>query len=169
MTAWVAGITAGAAVNESNIGATKIIGELTNSEIDKALEAGWFVFATNAAGEIAVRDDINSLHTFTSSAAKDFRLNQVVRVLDEVGTSLQNKWEQSFKGIVQNNSNGRNTFKALVIEYMEELQNMEAIQEFDSSTDVTVEAGTDKDAVRLSINVNPVAAMSKLYGYVYVL
>lgn len=174
MTAWVAGITAGAAVNESNVGkkvtgATKIVGELTNSEIDKALEAGWLVFSTNTAGEIAVNDDINSLHTFTSSAAKDFRLNQVVRVLDEVGTSLQNTWEQSFKGIVQNNSNGRNTFKAVAIEYMEELQNMEAIQDFDSSTDVTVEAGTDKDAVRLSINVNPVAAMSKLYGYVYVL
>lgn len=174
MTAWIAGITAGAAVNESNIGkklpgATKIIGELTNSEIDKALESGWFVFATNTAGEIAVVDDINSLHTFTSSTSKDFRLNQIVRVLDEIGTSLKNTWEQSFKGKVQNNAEGRNVFKSVVIGYLEELQNMGAIQEFDSSADVAVEAGEDKDAVRLTINVNPVAAMSKLYGICYVL
>lgn len=173
-TAWVAGITAGAAVNESNVGrkvtgATRIIGELSNSEIIEALQEGWFVFSTNTAGEFVVEDDINSLHTFTSSTSEDFRLNQVIRVLDEIGTSLQNTWEQSFKGKVQNNADGRNVFKSVVIGYMEELQTMGAIEDFDSSADITVEAGDKKDAVLLTINVSPVVAMSKLYGIVYVL
>lgn len=173
-TAWVAGITAGASVTQSNVGkaftgATKILNERTNTEIIKALESGMFVLSTNTAGQIVVEDDINSLRTFTSALSEDFRLNQVIRVLDEIGTSLQNTWEQSFKGKVQNNENRRNVFKSVVIGYMEELQNMGAIEDFDDSEDITVEAGTAKDAVTLTLNADPVVAMSKLYGLVYVL
>lgn len=172
-TAWVAGITAGASIVQSNVaktfsGATRILNERTNSEIIATLEKGMFILSTNQRGEIVVEDDINSLHTFTSELSEDMRLNQIIRVMDEIGTTATDTWEQSFKGKVQNNTTGRAVFKSTLLTYFNELQNLGAIDNFAGADDITVAAGTAKDAVRVDVNVQPIAAMSKLYMTVYV-
>lgn len=174
-TAWVAGITAGAAVNQSNVAriftdATRILRDRTNSEIIDALKKGMFILSVNTRGDIVVEDDLNSLHTFTSTLSEDMRLNQVVRVLDEIGTSASDIWEQSYKGKVQNNVIGRNSFKSVLIGYFNELQNIGAIENFAGADDITVEAGKAKDSVLLTVErLDPVAAMSKLYGLIYMI
>ena len=172
-TAWVAGITGGASVVQSNVGrvfpgASRILNERTNAEIIDALKRGMFILATNQRGQIIAEDDINSLNNFTAELTKDFRLNQIVRVLDEIGTSVVDAWEQSFKGKVQNNADGRMLYKGVIITYLTELQRLGAIDNFDYATDVNVSPGTEKDAVVANLAVQPVAAMSKLYMTVFV-
>ena len=166
-TAYVAGITAGASAVESNTGkvvegATKIVGQLTNDEIITALKTGKFVLSTNQDGRIKVEQDINSLHTY-EDLSYNFTKNRVIRVLDEIGSSIQSIWENTFLGKVSNNADGRDLFKATIITYLQGLQNSGAIQNFGGSDDVEVEAGDNIDAVIANIKVQPVDSMEFLY------
>ena len=167
-TAWVAGITAGASIVQSNVGkvfpgALSLMKERSNSEIIAALQAGKFILSANQRGEIVIENDINSLHTFTPELNEDWSLNQVVRVMDEIGTSLSDIWEQRYKGKVQNNADGRGIFKAEIIGYMFQLQNLGAIDEFLGAEDIDISRGTALDAVLADLRAKAIVAVSKLY------
>lgn len=163
----VTGMTAGANFNQSNtakniIGATKIIGEMTDAEIKKALSAGKFILSTSTSGAIKVEQDINSLHTFTKEKNYNFSKNRVIRTLDEIGTTTVMTWEDSYMGKVDNNDVGRGLFKMDLIAYANELQRLSGIQEFEAG-DITISQGTDLDAVICDWYVKPVDSMEKLY------
>lgn len=165
--AYVAGITAGASVIESNTGkvvegAESIVNPLTNDEIIAALQVGKFVLSTNQDGNIKVEKDINSLHTFTTERSYTFSKNRVIRTLDEIGTSICSIWENTYLGKVSNNDAGRTLFKSSIINYLSELQNIGAIQNFESDK-VEVIAGGDIDSVVANIAVQPVDSMEILY------
>lgn len=164
----VAGMTAGANFNESNTarkvtGATKIIGELTNTEIIKALGQGKFLFSTNSKGEVKVEQDINSLHTYTKDRNYNFSKNRVIRTLDEIGTTTKETWEDTYTGKVDNNGTGRSLFKADLVSYGNELQRLSGIQEFNGSDDIEISQGNDLDSVLVTWAVKPVDSMEKLY------
>ena len=173
-TAVVAGMTAGANVNESNTnktitGATDLIGKYTNSQIIDALKGGEFLFTPNSRGEIKVEQDINSLHTFTTEKNYAFSKNRVERVLDEIGTTVKDTWEQSFMGKVDNDADGRDIFKSNLISYFEELQRIGAIQEFAGADDIEIIAGNDLDVVIVNTWIKPVDSMEKVYFTVNVI
>lgn len=164
----VAGMTAGADVNESNTakaiaGATKIINEKTDEDIVAGLEKGQFMLSTSASGTIKVEQDINSLHTFTPTKGYAFSKNRVMRVVDEIGTTTCVTWEDSYMGKVDNNDEGRKIFLSDLIAYAEELSRIGAITEFDSTNDIAVERGDDVDSVVVTWTVRPVDSMEKLY------
>lgn len=164
----VAGMTAGANVNESNtakeiVGATSIIGELDDSGIKEALKNGKFVLSTSSSGKIKVEQDINSLHTYTSDRNYNFSKNRVIRTLDEIGTSTKITWEDSYMGKVDNNAIGRGIFKSDLIAYGKEMQRINAIQEFAGADDISIAQGDDLDSVLVEWNVKPVDSMEKLY------
>ena len=165
--AYVAGITAGASLVESNTGkvvegATSIVNPLTNDEIIAALQEGKFVLSTNQDGNIKVEKDINALHTFTADRSYTFSKNRVIRTLDEIGTSVCSIWENTYLGKVSNNDAGRTLFKSSIINYLTELQNLGAIQNFESDK-VEVIAGGDIDSVIANIAIQPVDSMEILY------
>lgn len=169
----VAGMTAGAQINESNTartieGATAIISELSNDDIIKGLNKGHFMLSTSASGRIKVEQDINSLHTFTNTKGYAFSKNRVIRTIDEIGTTTCVTWEDSYMGKVNNNDEGRSVFLSDLIAYGEELARIEAITDFDSSEDITVERGDDVDSVLVTWTVRPVDSMEKLYMTVMV-
>ena len=166
-TAIVAGMTAGANFNESNTarvinGATSIVNQLTDSQIKTGLGEGKFMLSSTASGNIKVEQDINSLHNYPSDKNYTFSKNRVIRLLDEIGTSVKKTWEDTYMGKVNNNASGRSLFRSDIIQYMMELQRLTAIQEF-VPDDVVVEKGTDIDAVLVTIGVMPVDSMEKLY------
>lgn len=170
----VAAMTAGSAVNESNTnrvvqGATDLIGKYTNAQIIDALNGGEFLFTTNQRGEVKVEKDINSLHTFTTEKNYAFSKNRVIRVLDEIGTSIQDVWEQTYMGKQNNNADGRDIFKGDVIAYFTELQRIGAIQNFAGADDIEVLAGTDLDTVIVNAWITPVDSMERLYFTVNVI
>ena len=164
----VAGMTAGANFNQSNtarkvVGATSIIGELTDSQIKTALSNGKFLLSTSSDGSIKVEQDINSLHTYSSDRNYNFSKNRVIRTLDEIGTTTKITWENSYMGKVDNNDTGRGLFKADLIQYGNELQRLAGIQEFKGSDDISIAQGNDLDAVLVEWLVKPVDSMEKLY------
>ena len=164
----VAGMSAGANINESNtareiVGATSIVGELDDAGIKEALKNGKFVLSTSASGKIKVEQDINSLHTFTQDRNYNFIKNRVIRTLDEIGTSTEIVWEDSYMGKVDNNDIGRGIFKSDLIAYGNEMQRINAIQEFAGTDDITVAQGNDLDSVLVEWGVKPVDSMEKLY------
>ena len=173
-TSVVAALTAGANVNESNTnkvisGATDIIGKYTNAQIISALEGGEFLFTSNSRGEIKVEKDINSLHTFTSEKNYEFSKNRVLRVLDQFGTDIQDIWEQSYMGKVDNTPEGRDLFKADVLAYGKELYRIGALRAELTADDVEILEGNDIDAVIVNAWLSPADAMERLYFTVNVI
>ncbi len=165
--AWVTGATAGADISESITGkvvenAEEISNMLSNKEIIEELGQGKFILSLNQAGSVKVEKDINSLHTFTKEKNYIFSKNRVIRELDEIGSSIRNIWETTYLGKVSNNDEGRTLFKSSIIDYLTDLQNRGAIQEFDSSK-VIISKGNDIDSVIASIYVKPLDSMEFLY------
>ena len=84
------------------------------------------------------------------------------------GGSLDEKFEQNYAGKVSQDESGRALFKASIISYLTELQNAGAIINFNSTTDVMVEAGEQVDAYYSEIYIQPTYSVDKLYMIVNV-
>lgn len=166
--AYVAGVTAGAAITQSNTyhvipGATAIIDPKTPSEIEAGLQTGKLIFSYRQDRSVVIEKDINTLHTFTQDRSYAFSKNRVIRCLDDIATQITKTFENSFIGKVNNDENGRNLFKGSVIGYLTGLQDAGAIQNFDSTLDVEVAEGNDIESLICNIAVQPVDSMEKLY------
>lgn len=165
---WVAGASAGANVNQS-LTYTKYDGYLTinptytNSQIITALNNGEFIFTKNSNGEVIVEQDINTFTSITPEKGKEFRKNRVIRVLDAISLDIKKIYENFYVGKVNNNADGRNLLKNEIISYINTLVGINAVQNFDSKTDVEVLAGVDTDAVVINLYVQPVDAIEKIY------
>lgn len=163
---WTAGKTAGAEVNKSltNVkydGELSIAASYKKSELKEFIQKGEFVFYGDR-GEYKVLKDINSFTSVTADKNGDFSNNQVIRVLDAVANDTARIFDQYYLGKVQNNDLGRNIFKSELINYHNQLEAIQAIENFDSE-DITVEKGTQKGDVAVNEYIEPVGAMDKLY------
>lgn len=168
MVAVVAAMTAGASVVQSNTnkvvqGATSITNPMSNTQIIAALKNGQLVFSANQRGEIKIEQDINSYHTFIPEKNRVFSKNRVMRTLDEIGTSTKDIWEQTFMGKVDNNNDGRVIFKSNLNDYLIQLQNSGAIQNYLGVDEIDISQGVEIDDVVVGIHVQPVDSMEKLY------
>jgi hypothetical protein len=171
--AYVAGLTAGSEVNQSNTyhaipGAVEIVSPKTDAQIETALAAGKMVLSYRIDGAIVIEQDINTLHTFTVEKPYSFSKNRVIRALDGINNDLALMFQKNYIGKVSNTEDGRNLYKASVIGYLNTMQAMNAIQNFDSSTDVVISAGEAIDAVVADLAVQPVDSMEKVYMTVLV-
>lgn len=176
--AYIAGLTAGSDADASNTyhainGAVSIVypegvTPYGDEEIEEALKDGKLVLSTRQDGVVVIEQDINTLHTFTPDKGYAFSKNRVIRTLDEINNSTALLFERSYIGKVDNNDDGRNIFKSDVISYLNTLQNIAAIQNFDSATDIQIYAGEAIDAVVVDLAIQPVDSMEKLYMTVMV-
>ncbi|MDD2401695.1 MAG: phage tail sheath C-terminal domain-containing protein [Clostridia bacterium] len=166
-TAWVAGITAGANINQSNtgkkyVGAIDVVPRMTKTEMESAITAGKFIFKVDTAQNVTAVYDINSLTTTTVDKGAQFTKNRVIRTIDGINNDVVEIFESNYVGKVNNNADGRSLLRATLIEYFNELQRLAAIQNFETD-DVTVSAGTDSDAVVIGCYVQPVDSVEKIY------
>ena len=166
-TAWVAGITAGARINQSNtgrkyIGAVDVVPRMTKSEMEAAIQNGEFIFKVDSAQNVTAVYDINSLTTVTTDKGKAFTKNRVIRAIDGINNDITTIFESNFVGKIDNNPDGRSLLRATLIEYFNELQRLNAIQNFQPE-DVTVSPGTDIDAVVIDCYIQPVDSVEKIY------
>ena len=165
-TAFVAGATAAAGVNESLTyspydGAVDVTPRLKDSETVSALNAGELVFTLNK-DTVVIEQDINSLTSFTVEKNQDFRKNRVLRVLDNIANNSKEVFLNNFVGRINNNEDGRALFLANRIAYFESLQDIGAIEDF-VADEVSIRAGEAKDAVLMDVYIKPVDSMEKLY------
>ena len=166
-TAWAAGATAGAGFVVSNTGAAyegaiDIIPRMTKTQMETAILAGQFIFKADQAQNVTVVYDINSLTTFTSEKGSFFRKNRVIRTTDSIANDITSIYESSYIGKISNNDDGRALLKGSLLDYFSTLQGMGAIQNYDAA-DVIVEAGKDSDAVLVTVAVQPVDSIEKIY------
>lgn len=166
-TAWVAGITAGANINQSNTGkiytdAIDVSPRLTKTEMEAAITAGKFIFKVDSTQNVTAVYDINSLTTTTVDKGSVFKKNRVIRTIDGVNSDIVEIFESSYIGKVNNNADGRSMLRATLIEYFGELQRLAAIQNF-TEKDVTVASGTNSDAVVINCYIQPVDSVEKIY------
>ena len=166
-TAWVAGVTAGARINQSNtgrkyVGAVDVAPRMTKSEMEAAVQSGEFIFKVDSAQNVTAVYDINSLTSFTPDKGKVFSKNRVVRVIDNINNDITTIFESNYVGKVDNNPDGRSLLRATLIEYFNELQRLNAIQNF-APEDVTVSPGQDSDAVVIDCYIQPVDSVEKIY------
>lgn len=163
----VAAMEAAARVNESLTyavipNAVDASPKYTVADTIKAVNAGEMVISL-VKGRVVIEQDINTLTTFTLEKRKEFRKNRVLRVLDAIDNDLQRIFGEFYIGKVSNNTAGRNLFKNEAINYLKNLQEIEAIQNFDQQTDIIVRPGTDSDAVLIDLYIQPVDSVEKIY------
>lgn len=167
VTAWVSGATAGASITTSNtgmkyVGAVDVVDRMTKSEMESAVGDGEFIFKVDSAQNVTVVYDINSLTSVTAEKGKMFTKNRVIRTIDNIANDITSIFESNYVGKVNNNEDGRALLKGALADYFATLQNMSAIQNFDTD-DVTVTAGTDSDAVVITAAIQPVDSVEKIY------
>lgn len=163
---WTAGACAGAEVNQSLTnrvynGEYTVKAKYKKSQFEKGIESGLFMFYEEN-GEVRVLSDINTFVSYDSSKNEDFSSNRVIRVLDSIANDIAGIFSKYYLGKESNNANGRNLLKTEIIRYHEQLQSIEAIEDF-VAEDITVIQGTGKRDVVIFESVKPTDAMEKLY------
>lgn len=166
VTWWIGGAEAGASYSESLVyaqypDAINVSPRLTASEMDEALDKGQIVFFEEF-GSVKVVSDINTLTTYTPDKGEAFSLNQVIRTLDTIANDIYKNFSQNYIGKIQNNASGRDLLKAWIVGYLNEIQANGGIQNF-VADDVAVEAGNALNAVVITLAIQPVAAVEKIY------
>lgn len=168
---WALGAHAGVAINKTlqnkiYDGEYKLDTDYTQTELVNFIKAGKFVF--HEAGEkVRVLADINSFVTLTEEEQEDFKSNQSIRVFYQQITDISAFFNNYYQGITPNDQDGRSAFRGAVIKYLQSLQDIRAIQEFDPDT-VECEKGEAKGSVLLNYPTNAVNAMFQLYATITV-
>lgn len=166
MVYWVTGAEAGCAVN-ATLTNTAYTGEFvpkvdyTQAQLQEGILSGKLML--HRVGEdIRVLSDVNTFTSVTVEKNADFSDNQVMRVLDQIGNDIAVLFNTKYLGKVPNDNAGRISLWKDICKHHTELQNIRAIQDFDSDN-VTVTQGDSKKAVVVTDYVTPVCAMTQLY------
>ena len=168
---WVAGAEASCAINGTctNMiydGEYDIVTNYTQSQLEDNIKTGRLTF--HRVGEdFRVLTDINSLTEVTADKGVDFKSNQTIRVLDQIGNDIAALFNSKYLGKIQNDESGRISLWSDLVTYFKELERMRAIEAFDPA-DVTVDKGSDKKSVVIYSSVTPTNCMEKLYMTVVV-
>lgn len=163
---WVTGIIGGCEINKSNTnkeytGEFEIDIDYTQSELENCINKGEFVL--HQVGEVVrVLDDINSFISFETDKNEIFNANQTIRVTDQIAVDVATIFVNKYLGKQQNNKDGRTSFWAEIVKHHENLQKIQAIEDFNSD-DIVVEQGESKKSVVVTDAVTVVNAMAKLY------
>lgn len=169
--AWVAGAEAGCKVNESCTnklynGEYKIVTDKTQSELEACITSGQVAFHL-VYGDVRLLEDINSLTTTSADKGEDFKSNQTIRIIDQIANDIAKLFNTKYLGKIPNDASGRVSLWGDIVAHHKELEEMRAIEKFDSSL-LTVEQGKTKKSVVVHDVVTVINAMSQLYMTVVV-
>jgi hypothetical protein len=163
---WVTGISAGCPINKSNTN-KKYDGEFivdvnyTQTQLSDALSEGKFMMH-NSNGDVYTLEDINTFKSFISGKGEDFGSNQTIRVIDQIAIDIASIFNTQYLGKMPNNDSGRVGFWNEIVKHHQELEKMQAIENF-KSDNVTVAKGDDKKSIAINDEITPMNAMTKLY------
>lgn len=166
LVAWVAGAEAGCAINASCTnklydGEYTVVVDKTQAQLEECINKGQIAFH-NVYGEIRLLEDINSLTNLTADKGEDFKYNQTIRVIDQIANDIAKLFNTKYLGKIPNNASGRISLWGDIVAHHRQLEELQAIENFDSSL-VTVEQGATKKAVVVNDAVTVVNSMAVLY------
>ena len=165
-TYWVGGTEAGAKYNQSLTyaqypGAMSAYPKLSDSEAEAAISAGKLAFI-DTFGVTKVCMDINSKTSTTPKEGAEFKKNRVIRVINQFCNDLYKEFAANYIGKVDNNDRGRSLLRGWIVGYLNEMQSNNGIQNF-TAEDVTVSPGNTIDSVLVTVAIQPVDAIERIY------
>lgn len=165
-TGFISGLTANSLCNKSNTYETYTDAydtdiKYNNSEIEEHLLNGHLIF-TKLNDKVIIEKDINTFTSFSPEKNEGFSKNRVVRVIDEVKWYIKELFLTRYIGKVSNNNDGRLLFKGDVINYLNTLNEMGAILDFDVTNDIIVKSGDSADSINCTINIKPIDSIEKM-------
>lgn len=163
---WVAGAEAGALYYQSLTyaqypTAVAAYPKLTDDQAAAAIEAGQIAFIDDF-GIVKICSDINSKTTVTPTEGAEFKKNRVMRVIMQLCNDTYEHFANHYIGKVDNNDTGRSLLRGWMVGYLNEMQANGGIQNF-TAEDVEVLAGDSIDSVLISIAIQPVDSIEKIY------
>ena len=166
LVAWTAGAEAGCAINESctNMiydGEYTVVVDKTQTELESCITNGQLAFHL-VYGEVRLLEDINSLTTTTDDKGEDFKYNQTIRVIDQIANDIAKIFNTKYLGKIPNNESGRVSLWADIVNHDRQLEEVQAIEDFDSSL-LTVEQGNNKKSVVVNDSIKVTNSMAQLY------
>ena len=166
LVAWVAGAEAGCKVNESctNMlydGEYTVVANKTQAELEACIENGEVAFHL-VYGDIRMLEDINSLTTINADKGEDFKSNQTIRVIDQIANDVAKLFNTKYLGKIPNDESGRVSLWADIVAHHRRLEEIRAIEHFDSSL-LTVTKGNNKKSVVVNDVVTVINSMAQLY------
>ena len=135
--------------------------KLTEAQLEAAVLAGQIAF-TDTFGVVKICTDINSLTTYTVDKGEEYHKNRVMRVLNQLCNDIYRYFSLNYIGKVNNNAAGRALLRGWIVGYLQEMQANNGVQNF-TANDVTVEQGSNVDAVLINIAIQPVDSIEKIY------
>ena len=171
LVAWVAGAEAGCKINESctNMlydGEYTVVTNKTQAQLKECITNGEVAFHL-VYGDVRLLEDINSLTTTTADKGEDFKYNQTIRVIDQIANDIAKLFNTKYLGKIPNNASGRVSLWGDIVKHHRELEEVQAIEAFDSSL-LTVEQGATKKSIVVNDAITVMNAMAQLYMTVVV-
>lgn len=166
LVAWVAGAEAGANINESCTnkkynGELTIICDKTQTQLENCIKSGQIAFHL-VYGDICLLEDVNSMTTTSADKGDDFKSNQTIRVIDQIANDIAKLFNTKYLGKIPNNASGRVSLWADIVAHHRDLEEIQAIENFDPTL-VTVAQGKTKKAVVVNDVIMVTNAMAQLY------
>lgn len=171
LVAWVAGAEAGCAVNASctNMlynGEYTVVTDKTQAQLEDCIENGQIAFHL-VYGDVRMLEDVNSLTSTSADKGEDFKNNQTIRVIDQIANDIAKLFNTKYLGRIPNNASGRVSLWGDIVAHHRQLEEIQAIENFDSSL-LTVEQGMTKKSVVVNDVVTVTNCMAQLYMTVVV-
>ena len=172
---WVTGAEASCEINQSCTnklydGEYEVDTNFKQYELEQAIKDGQLVLhrvtdgaSGNIEGDVRVLEDVNTFTEFTKDKSKDFSLNQVIRVLDNLAYDIARLFNRTYLGKEGTDSIGFTALWTDVVKLLTEYQRIRAIKEFEDKDVQMPYEGDNKGDVVMNLEVNPVVAMTKLY------
>lgn len=133
----------------------------TQTQLESCIDEGQLVLH-KVGDDIRVLTDINSKVSITEEEGEDFKSNQTIRVLDQIGNDVASLFNDQFLGKVPNDEAGRTSLWNEIVKHHQELARLRAIENF-LPEDVTISIGNDRKSVLVNDVITPVNALEKLY------
>lgn len=161
---WVGGAQAGASFNQALTYASypgaKTAVTADTVQLTGGAQGRFILFSED--GAVKVLQDVNSLVTFTPETGKAFSKNRTMRLCAAIASDVYSQFSNNYLGVVDNDPDGRNMFKAAVVSYMVTMERQHAVKDF-TPEDVQVLEGEDSDAILVLIGFTPVDSVEKIY------
>lgn len=171
LAAWVAGAEAACAINSSctNMkynGELTIVCNKTQSQLEACITSGQIAFHL-VYGDVCLLEDVNSLTTTSTDKGEDFKSNQTIRVIDQIANDIAKLFNTKYLGKIPNNASGRVSLWADIVSHHRQLEETQAIENFDPNQ-LTVAQGSTKKSVVINDVITVTNAMAQLYMTVVV-
>lgn len=163
---WLAGAQAGASYNESLTyvkypDAVAPSPRLAQKEAEEAVKGGKICFVVDAK-ETKLCVDINTKTSYRNKEEEQLTRNRTTRMCMQLRKDEQAYFNKYFVGAVDDGTDGKNLFRAWLIDYMNKAQANNGIKEFDKE-DIVVSSGDQVGAIRIQVSFVPAMAVEKIY------